>query len=497
MNRSPVRSILLLMLGICSTAQVESHHILGLFVNVHRSQLLVHMAVARALLQRGHQLTVVTTLPLEEVELQGNVTHILVPWEQPADEVHPGSTSDWLLRLQRMFIRLEQSGDLLDQPAWKDFLQLSPKPHFDLLLLGYHFNDHLLGVAAHFNCPAVIVSTQQPIGFVNSLMGNPEERWYVPQPYDSRQRSGISAWLFGVWEKLMEMVARRVLQKIYSLHFPEPQYPPFETLRRSVVLALNNHHMISEGPIAPLLPGMIDIGGILLEQKLNETLPEIARNRSLIIFSLGTRFSWKRAPGHLVETFTQAFAQFPDHDIYWTYDGPNASEIMSHHSHLKLAKWWPQRHLLGQQQACLFITHGGKGSLTEALYYGVPMLGLPLLGDQRSNLQKMEAKGWGLTLSMQNVSYVEVAKAMGRILSNSRYSVIISTASHLYRDRPMNASDVATYWLEYVIRHGGAKHLYSPARQLNFIQYYSLDVYAVVFGGLLLLIGIFSRINQL
>lgn len=79
-----------------------------------------------------------------------------------------------------------------------------------------------------------------------------------------------------------------------SSHFPEPQYPSFETMRRSVVLALNNHHAISEGPIAPVLPSMVDIGGILLEQKIKDTSPEIsATNRSIILFSLGTRFTWQ------------------------------------------------------------------------------------------------------------------------------------------------------------------------------------------------------------
>jgi len=102
-----------------------------------------------------------------------------------------------------------------DLPEWKKFLKNAPKTPYDLLLLGYHFNDHLLGVAAHFNCPVAIIFTQQPTGFVNSLMGNPEERWYVPQPYDGHQRSGISAWIFGVWEKLMEVLARRVIARIY------------------------------------------------------------------------------------------------------------------------------------------------------------------------------------------------------------------------------------------------------------------------------------------
>ncbi|KMY88702.1 uncharacterized protein Dsimw501_GD23454, isoform B [Drosophila simulans] len=263
MKRSPISWSLLWMgyTGIYlladSPAPVESHHILGLFVNVHRSQLMVHLAVCRALLQRGHHLTLVTTLPLEEQEIRGNVSHIYIPWQQPKEEV---SSSDLILRLERMFRRLEHSGDLLDLPEWKMFLRNQPNTPYDLLLLGYHFNDHLLGVAAHFNCPVAIVSTQQPTGFVNSLMGNPEERWYVPQPYDGKQRSGISAWVFGMWEKFMEILARRVLARIYRLHFPEPRYPSFETMRRSVILALCNHHMISEGPIAPLIPSMVDIG---------------------------------------------------------------------------------------------------------------------------------------------------------------------------------------------------------------------------------------------
>ncbi|XP_016964630.1 UDP-glucuronosyltransferase [Drosophila biarmipes] len=479
-------------------APVESHHILGLFVNVHRSQLMVHLAVCRALLQRGHHLTLVTTLALEEQEVRENVSHILIPWKQPENEDHRASSSDLILRLERMFKRLEHSGDLLTLPEWKKFLKNAPKTPYDLLLLGYHFNDHLLGVAAHFNCPAAIISTQQPTGFVNSLMGNPEERWYVPQPYDGHQRSGLSAWLFGVWEKLMEILARRVLARIYSSHFPEPHYPSFEAMRRSVVLALSNHHMISEGPIAPLLPNMVDIGGIVLEQEPNKAALEFSTsNRSIIIFSLGTRFTWRKSSQKLLQTFTKAFAQFPDYNIYWTYDGPNRSALSLDYPHLKVAKWWPQRQLLASGKARLFITHGGKGSLSEALYYGVPMLGLPLIGDQRGNLLKMQAKNWGLTLSTHNLTHSELSKAMNGILSSPSYAESVSQASQIYRDRPMRSSTLSTYWIEYIIRHKGANHLYHPARHQNIVEYYSIDVHMIIYGTLILSIATLRKINRL
>lgn len=271
----------------------------------------------------------------------------------------------------------------------------------------------------------------------------------------------------------------------FSTHFPSPRYPSFEVMRRRVVLALNNHHMISEGPIAPLLPSMLDIGGIVMEQStVQSTLDVRLANRPFIIFSLGTRFTWRTASIHFERSFTEAFAQLSEYDIYWTYDGSNASGINLTHTHIKLAKWWPQATLLSQPGVRLFITHGGKGSLSEALHHGVPLLGLPLVGDQRANLRKMQNKGWGLTIDMHNISQLVLLNAIKRVLTVAEFKNSIKRDSLLYRDRPLSASNLTTYWLEYVIRHQGAQHLYSPARELNLWQYYLLDVRLLLYGSL-------------
>ncbi|KAM8716891.1 hypothetical protein ACLKA7_003718 [Drosophila subpalustris] len=478
-----------LALLIWSIVGNSASHILGVFVNVHRSQLLVHLAVARVLLQRGHQLTLVTTLPLEDgfwlaANSSTRLTHILIPWQLPTKREQQNN-HNFVTRLQWTLAQLELAGELLSQPPWLDFMQHVPTSRYDLMLLGYHFNEHLLGVAAHFDCPVVIIHTQQPTGFIHSLMGNPEERWYVPQPYDSRQRTGLAGLLFGLWEKSSETLARQVMQRVYSTHFPSPRYPSFEAMRHRVVLALNNHHMISEGPIAPLLPSMLDIGGIVMEQSTVDSALDMGLgNRPFIIFSLGTRFTWRTAPVHLEQSFTAAFAQLSEYDVYWTYDGSNASGINLTHTHIKLGNWWPQATLLGQPGAKLFITHGGKGSLSEALHHGVPLLGLPLVGDQRSNLRKMQSKGWGLTLDVHNVRQVELSNAIRRLLTVAEFKSNIKRDSLLYRDRPLNASYLTAYWLEYVIRHKGAEHLYSPAREHNFWQYYLLDVRLCIYVSL-------------
>ena len=60
------------------------------------------------------------------------------------------------------------------------------------------------------------------------------------------------------------------------------------------------------------------------------------------------------------------------------------------------------------------------------------------------------------------------------------------------RDQPETPQDRAVFWAEYVIRHKGAKHLQSAARNLNFFQYYCVDVIATLVAGISgIFVGIF------
>lgn len=61
-----------------------------------------------------------------------------------------------------------------------------------------------------------------------------------------------------------------------------------------------------------------------------------------------------------------------------------------------------------------------------------------------------------------------------------RYKNNMQRLSELHRDRPLSALDTAVFWVEFVMKHGGARHLRLASRDLNWVQYHSLDVAAAL-----------------
>lgn len=59
--------------------------------------------------------------------------------------------------------------------------------------------------------------------------------------------------------------------------------------------------------------------------------------------------------------------------------------------------------------------------------------------------------------------------------------------SAIQRNQPVAPLSTAVFWVEFVMRHGGAKHLRLASYDLTWIQYYSLDTGATLLLGLLTL----------
>lgn len=62
-----------------------------------------------------------------------------------------------------------------------------------------------------------------------------------------------------------------------------------------------------------------------------------------------------------------------------------------------------------------------------------------------------------------------------------------------YRDQPQAPLERAMFWIEYVLRHGGAQHLDLASRHLPFYKVANLDILAAMFVTLLLAVIIAKR----
>jgi glucuronosyltransferase len=69
----------------------------------------------------------------------------------------------------------------------------------------------------------------------------------------------------------------------------------------------------------------------------------------------------------------------------------------------------------------LFITHGGLLSTQEASYNGVPLVGIPMMGDQLMNVLHSENLGYAVGLPYATVTKEAVLSAVEKILSDPKY----------------------------------------------------------------------------
>jgi MGT family glycosyltransferase len=84
----------------------------------------------------------------------------------------------------------------------------------------------------------------------------------------------------------------------------------------------------------------------------------------------------------------------------------------------------------------LVITHGGNNTVTECLWFGKPMVVLPIFWDQHDNAQRVHETGFGARLGTYAVEPAELTRTVERLLDDRAVSGRVSAASARLRQRP-------------------------------------------------------------
>ncbi|XP_062865414.1 UDP-glucuronosyltransferase 2C1-like [Trichomycterus rosablanca] len=225
----------------------------------------------------------------------------------------------------------------------------------------------------------------------------------------------------------------------------------------------------------PTMPNVVYMSGF--QCKPSKPLPQDLEDfmqssgeHGVIVMSLGTMV--ELLPRDVTNAISEAFAELPQ-KVVWKYKGERPSTVGNN---TLLMDWIPQNDLLGHPKTRLFVAHGGTNGLQEAIYHGIPIVGIGLVWDQPDNLSKMNVKGVAKNVDFATMTKDSFLEALKEVLYVPSYRENMQRLSRIHKDVPIKPLDNAVFWIEHTMRHGGAAHLRSESYKMPWYSYHSVDV---------------------
>ncbi|XP_071454655.1 UDP-glycosyltransferase UGT5-like [Hetaerina americana] len=497
-SRTKLLVISCLLSALLLGSTTESARILGLFAMPAPSHLMVFEALMRNLAERGHTVEVASPVQLSKAKTP-NFKNVVIP----VPVVDKNSFLKFLVSPENTPLHEHMAlwgfannvcETQLSSPELRKYLSYNSSDptseKFDLVIVEMFFVDCLLGFAHHFDAPLIMMVSQYNMAWANDAVGNPKMMAHVPNWFLPFGRK------MNFWERLQNAVFtigvslyRRYVvlpeQNDIAKKFFGEEFPPLWELEKNTSLVLLNGHPILS-PIHPSVPNMVDVGGMHVMANpppLPKDLQEILdRNEKVILFSLGSAIDADTIDQERLGVILGTLAKLPC-KVLWRW-GSNTTDMNYLPENVHASKWLPQQSILAHPHLVAFVTHGGLLSLQEAVYHAVPIVGFPFFGDQYLNLKHAQEAGLGFKLDFRTFKKEELVGAITDLLNNGSYLETARRLSAVFRDQPQSPLERGVFWTEYILRHGGAQHLRSPAVNLSWFEYYLLDVASVIFAGL-------------
>ncbi len=176
--------------------------------------------------------------------------------------------------------------------------------------------------------------------------------------------------------------------------------------------------------VQPRMPNVVTVPSLTYAEPSNNLPPEldkimtseVANSQGVIVVSFGSMA--KYLPADIIDKFAAAFARL-SYIVIWNLKGAPYDVTIA--SNVHIMDWLPQNDLLGHPNTKLFITHCGNNGRYESVYHRVPMVALPMLGDQPSNAYLMEKNGFGKTLNVGSFTSDELVATVNNVLRNPSY----------------------------------------------------------------------------
>ncbi|OWR49474.1 UDP-glycosyltransferase UGT33J1 [Danaus plexippus plexippus] len=473
----------LFLLFLLKFAGLEAARILAFFPTPSISHQIVFRPITKELAKRGHEIIVVTPDPAySKYDTPQNFTEIdthdisYKEWEKLLI-FHRGRKDDFIFHIKML---LKTFANVLDKqmelPELKEIIDKDRK-YFDLILLEA-CNRPLLGIVHKFDAPVIQLSSLGTIAIQYHNMGAPVHPILYPTP--GRQRlynlTLVERSIVIITHLLLDFLISDTEEYDYAVmrkHFGK-DVPTFEQLRKSIkMMFLNEHPFWADNH--PVPPNIIYMGGIYLPEvkELPKDIKQYLHSskHGVIYVSFGTNVLPSLLPPNKIKIMTNVLSQLP-YNVLWKWD---SDELPAKSNNIKFSKWFPQADLLKHPNVKLFITQGGLQSTDEAIDAAVPVIGIPMLGDQWYNVEKYTYHKIGMQLDITTLTENELKNAINTLINDKSYKTNMLKLRAVMREYPINPLNLTVWWIEHVIKYGG-DHLTAPAANMSWVEYYEVKL---------------------
>ncbi|PIK41486.1 hypothetical protein BSL78_21672 [Apostichopus japonicus] len=116
------------------------------------------------------------------------------------------------------------------------------------------------------------------------------------------------------------------------------------------------------------------------------------------------------------DAMSASFARLPQL-VIWKEPNP-PPRVIGNNTYLK--KWIPQKDLVAHPKTRALVYHCGNNGAFEALYHGVPIIGIPIFGDQTDVAYRMMSSGMGLVIEISTVTNETLYQVTAEVLNDPK-----------------------------------------------------------------------------
>ncbi|EDW76574.1 uncharacterized protein Dwil_GK14593 [Drosophila willistoni] len=487
---------MLLLLGFGSV--VSPLKILGMFPHPAISHFQFFHPIMRGLAEVGHTVDVMSPFP-DRQPLPG-YTDYLLPMANLSNAIGFDSFEEqkslnlilhygefyYLHSFGRDACNLTLNGEALEQ------ILRHPPGYYDVIMMEQFNTDCLMSVAHQLRAPVIAMSSCALMPWHYERMGAPLIPSYISALFMGKSQEMSFGGRLANWFTVHSL---NLLYKLFSIPAADalvrqkfgPQMPSVGEMVKNTSLMLINQHFSLSGP-KPLPPNVIEVGGVHIKpaKALPSELQHLLDNatKGAILISWGSQLRATSLPTAKREAVVRALGRL-EQQIIWKWENDTLPN-KPHNVHIM--KWLPQRDILAHPNLKVFFSHGGLMGTTEAVSSGVPIVGMPIYGDQSLNIASLVQRGMAINLDFYSLTEDAIYEALTRALDPS-FKRNARKVAAAYNERPQKPLDTAIWWVEYVAETKGAPLTQPKAVHLSRFVYYSLDAYATVFAVLLLLLA--------